>query len=347
MKRYIIGATLTMLTGAGAQAQVTLSAEGPTPGSSILTTVMTLGELAASTGIANFQIQDGQTLTDSLLNVARGTTDVAPVPLVAPFMLSRGAGPYANVGAEQGTELVNDVRALFTFGFGAIGLYSYDSSAVDGWHALEGRRVLNGPPSGGALANARAMIQLIAGLEDGSGYTGIQANWGQVGNMFADGTGEAAVLPIYLPADERITQASAAGAITLYSVPRDAYESEAFQNYLASPGTAGFMVPLADIPTQSGLTISSDDEYWRSPMSTGAIVVNASMSDEMAGALTRLMLDNVDTFKNRAPYMRYVNLGHVDLEFTGMCGNVPLTYHPAAVVAWEEAGYTVPDCAKP
>jgi hypothetical protein len=30
-----------------------------------------------------------------------------------------------------------------------------------------------------------------------------------------------------------------------------------------------------------------------------------------------------------------------------MCGPSPVKYHPGAVRAWEEAGYTVPDCAKP
>lgn len=339
-------ATLAIWAGTAATARVTLSAEGSNPGSSNLTTIMTLGELASSTGLANFQVQDGQTLTDSLLNVARGTTDLAPVPLIAPFMLARGAGPYASVGAEEGAQLVGNVRVLFTVGFGSMSLYSYDSSAVDGWNALEGRRVINGPPSGGALANARAMIQLIAGLEDGVGYTGVQSNWGQMGQTIADGTGEAAVLPIYFP-DERITQAAAAGAMTMYSVPRDAFESEGFQRYLASPGTVAFTVPVADLPAQEGLTIHSEDGVWRSPMTTGAIVVNASMSDEMAHALTRLLLDNLETFRNRAPYMGFVNIGAVDPSETGMCGNVPLVYHPGAIAAWEEAGFTVPDCARP
>jgi hypothetical protein len=29
-----------------------------------------------------------------------------------------------------------------------------------------------------------------------------------------------------------------------------------------------------------------------------------------------------------------------------MCGLNPLKYHPGSVAAWEEAGYTIPDCAK-
>lgn len=342
--QFVIIATACF--GTAAAAQVTMSAEGSNPGSSNLTAVMTLGELAANAGLADFQVQDGQTLTDSLVNVARGTTDVAPVPLIAPFLLSRGAGPYAAIGPEEGAQLVDTVAALFTFGFGSMSLYSYDSGSVDGWDTLEGKRIINGPPSGGALANARAMIQIIAGLEDGKGYQGVQSNWGQMGQMIADGSGEGAVLPIYFP-DERITQSAAAGSMTMYSVPKDAYESEAFQKYLASPGTVGFVHPVEELPQQEGVTIKSEDGIWRSPMTTGAMVVNAEMDFDTAKALTSLMLDNVETFETKAPYMRFVQIGEIDAEVTGMCGAVPLKYHPGAVAAWEEAGLTVPDCAKP
>lgn len=347
MKRTtaFIAVTVASFAAAAANAQ-TMTAEGSNPGSTPLTTIITLAELASAAGIADFQVQDGQTLTDSLVNVARGTTDVAPVPLIAPFLLSRGAGPYASIGAEQGSELIGKVSALFTLSFGAMSLYSYDSSSVSGWDTLEGKRIINGPPSGGALANARAMIQIIAGLEDGKGYEGVQSNWGQMSQFIADGSGDGVVLPIYFP-DERITQASAAGAMTLYSVPKAAYDSEAFQKYLASPGTVGFEVPLADLPQQDGLSIVSEDDMWRSPVTAGAVVVSSEMDFDTAKALTALFLDNLETFETKAPYMRLALLGAIAADETGMCGPNPMKYHPGAIAAWEEAGFTVPDCAKP
>lgn len=257
---------------AGSAIAQTMTAEGSTPGSPNLTTIMTLAELASAAGVADFQVQDGQTLTNSLVNVAEGSTDVAPVPLIAPFLLSRGAGPYASIGAAKGAELIENISALFTLSFGAMSLYSYDSSTVSGWDALEGKRIINGPPSGGALANARAMIQIIAGREDGKGYEGVQSNWSQMPQFIADGSGEGVVLPIYFP-DDRMTQAAAAGAMTMYSVPKAAYESEAFQRYLANPGTVGFEIPVTELPAQDGITVSSEDDAWRSPLTAGAVVV--------------------------------------------------------------------------
>ncbi|MBR9839381.1 MAG: C4-dicarboxylate ABC transporter substrate-binding protein [Rhodobacteraceae bacterium] len=344
--RDILATSLATSILAGSAIAQTMTAEGSTPGSSNLTTIMTLAELASAAGVADFQVQDGQTLTNSLVNVAEGSTDVAPVPLIAPFLLSRGAGPYASIGATKGAELIENISALFTLSFGAMSLYSYDSSTVSGWDALEGKRIINGPPSGGALANARAMIQIIAGLEDGKGYEGVQSNWGQMPQFIADGSGEGVVLPIYFP-DDRMTQAAAAGAMTMYSVPKAAYESEAFQRYLASPGTVGFEIPVTELPAQDGITVSSEDDTWRSPLTAGAVVVNSSMDFDMAKTLTTLMLENLDTFSSKAPYMRLVQLGKIDAKETGMCGPNPIKYHPGAIAAWEEAGFSVPDCAKP
>ena len=38
--------------------------------------------------------------------------------------------------------------------------------------------------------------------------------------------------------------------------------------------------------------------------------------------------------------------GETDVALTDMCGLNPMKYHPGAVAAWEETGYTIPDCAK-
>jgi len=48
-----------------------------------------------------------------------------------------------------------------------------------------------------------------------------------------------------------------------------------------------------------------------------------------------------------APFMSTLNYGVLDPKVAGLCGANPLKFHPGAVRAWEEAGYTVPDCAKP
>ena len=346
MKRITTFVTAAVLAATPGLAQVSITAETAAPVGAPYLSTTTLGEVASAAGVADFQALDSLTLTNSLQNVAEGKSDMTAVPFILPFLLSKGAGPYGKLGPEKGAELIANVQVLYTYNFGGMSLYHYNSSAVKGWGDLEGKNVVNGPPRGGALSNARALIKIATGLDDGSGYTGVQANWGQIVKTITDGSGDAVVLPIYFP-DSRMIQASASGEMPLHSVPRDIFEGEAMQKYLKRPGTVPFVFDLAGFTPPDGITVVSEDSTFRSPATAGGEVVQASMDFDLAKSLTAAYLANLDTLMAKAPFAKYVSFGGIDAAVTGMCGPNPLKYHLGAVAAWEEAGYTVPDCAKP
>ncbi|MCB1350198.1 MAG: C4-dicarboxylate ABC transporter substrate-binding protein [Maritimibacter sp.] len=327
-------------------AQANLTAETSGGGASNHVAMVALGEIAAEQGLANFQILDGQVLTNSLANLVAGQSDIVATPFILPFLMSRGAGPYASVGPEQGAEDIKKASVLFTYTFGGMSLYAFDSSSVHGWGDIEGKKILNGPPQGAALANGRALIQIVTGLKDGEGYEGVQVDWGQAVKTMTDGSVDAMVLPVYLP-DPRMTQASASGAMTLYSVPMEIIAGEAFQKYITSPGTGYLEVPIAGTGLPDEIKVVSEDDTFRSPTTTGGMVVSTDMDDELAYALTRAYLDNLDRFEAKAPIMKWVALGAVDPTVTGMCGANPLKFHPAAARAYADTGRTLPECALP
>lgn len=344
VKSILSLATAGVLCAGMAGAQTNLTVETTGQGASNHSILVTLGEIASSEGIADFQFLSDQVLTNSLLNLARGQSDIVPTPLILPFLLTKGAGPYATVGAEEGTAMMGKVSALFTFSFGGNTLYSFDSSNVKGWGDLGGKKVLNGPPQGAALTNSRNLVQLVTGFQDGKDYQGVQSAWGQMIQTITDGSADAMVLPLYLP-DPRMIQASASGSMTVYSVPKDVWEGEAMQNYLRSPGTGSFVEPIEEIDMPSGIAMSSEDDMIRMPIATGAIMVRNDMDEELAYKLTKAHLDNLETFKNAQPFMRQVGIGETDVAVTGMCGAVPVKFHPGAVRAYRDAGLTLPDCA--
>ena len=105
---------------------------------------------------------EGQTLTNSIQNVAEGKTDIASAPHILPFLMSRGVGPYGSLGAEKGAELASNLRSIYPYTLGVFFLFAYDSKNIGGWDDLKGRKIYNGPPRGGALTNARSMIQIVA-----------------------------------------------------------------------------------------------------------------------------------------------------------------------------------------
>jgi TRAP-type uncharacterized transport system substrate-binding protein len=335
------------LLSVSANAAENLSAETASPGGSIHLSMAHLAEVAAEAGIANIQVADGQTLTNSVQNVAEGKTDIAGTPYILPFLLSQGRGPYSKLGAEKGADLASNLRALYPVTLGIFALYAYDSKGLKGWSDLEGKTIYNGPPRGAALTNARAIIQLTTGLNEGAGYKGVQVNWGQAVKTITDGSADAIVLPILFP-DSRITQALASGSMTVWSIPKDKYESEPFQKYLRAPGSAPFTLPAADASLgEGGVTLATEDGVFRGLATIGGDIVNKNMSFDLAKALTKAHIDTLDRLKAKAPFARHAGYGVVDSVKSGMCGPNPLKYHEGAVAAWEEAGYTIDDCAKP
>ena len=344
MIKKIIAAGLAFgLVSGTASAQALLSAETGPAGTVPYTAMTTLAEIAAAEGIADFQVADGQTATNSLQNLAEGKTDVSISPLILTFLMSKGAGPYAKIGKEKGASRVSNVRVLHTYNYGGFGLYAYNSSGVKGWDDVAGKTILNGPPRGAALTNNRGILQIVSGVEDGKDYKGVQVSWGQMPKTITDGSVDAMMLPVTFP-DARISRTLSAGDMTLWSIPKDIWEGERMQKYVQSPGTVPLVFDLDDVAPVAGLTIVSEDGVWRSPTTVGAEVVHKDMDFEMAKALTAAVIANVDRFLTKAPYMATTQVGSIGL---GLCGPVPVKYHPGAVAAYEEAGFTVPDCAKP
>lgn len=337
---------LVVLLSSTAQAAENLTGETGSPGGSIHLSMAHLAEVAAERDIANVQVADGQTLTNSVQNVAEGKSDIAGSPYILPFLLSKGRGPYSKLGAEKGAELAANLRALYPVTLGIFSLYAYDSKGLQGWDDLEGRSIYNGPPRGAAVANARAIIQLTAGLKEGDGYKGVQVNWGQAVKTITDGSADAIVLPILFP-DSRITQALASGNMTVWSIPKDKWDSEPFQKYLRAPGSAPFTLTAADASLGDGVTLKTEDGTFRGLATIGGDLVNKNMSFDLAKALTKAHIETLDRLKGKAPFAKHAGYGIVDVVKSGMCGANPLKYHAGAVAAWEEAGYSIDDCAKP
>ena len=258
----------------------------------------------------------------------------------------RASGPYAGLGPEEGAKLAKNLAVLYTYRISVQGLFAYDSANISGWDGLEGKTIYNGPPRGAALTNARLLIKVNTGLEEGKGYDGIQVNWGQAVKTIQDGSADAMVLPMSFP-DPRVTAALASGDMTIYSVSKDVFGSEAFQNVGNLPGTVMFEMKVADMGYGDGVTISSEDDMFRGTGTVGADIVNVDMDFDLAKSLTTAFIENIEAiYHAKAPFMAGTWHGETDIALTDMCGNNPIKYHPGAVAAWEEAGYDIPDCAK-
>ncbi|MEM6939566.1 MAG: TAXI family TRAP transporter solute-binding subunit [Pseudomonadota bacterium] len=341
--KQMVAAAATLLMTSAAWAQVNLTAETASPGGATYLSPAHMTEIAGTAGIANIQLTDGQTLTNSVQNVAEGKTDIAAVPHILPFLMSRGVGPYGALGKETGAELASNLRAINPFTLGIFLLFAYDAKGVGGWDDIEGRKIYNGPPRGGALTNARTMIQLVTGLKDGEGYEGMQVNWGQSVATITGGEPDAAVLPELFPGS-RLTTATSAGKMTGWSMPKAVYDSEPMQKYMVAPGSAPFTISVADLQEKMGedWTFISEDETFRAFATIGGNVVHKDMDEALVYDLVTAYIGSLDALKAKAPFGDTVDF---DNPMLGMCGANPIKYHPGAARAWREAGYTLDDCA--
>ena len=332
-----------VLFGGAAGAQVNLTAETASPGGATHLSPAHMTEIAGTKGIANIQLADGQTLTNSIQNVAEGKTDIAATPYILPFLMSRGVGPYGSLGKEKGAELASNLRAINPFTLGIFLLYAYDAKNIDGWDDLKGRKIYNGPPRGGALTNARSMIQIVAGLKDGEDYEGLQVNWGQGTTLVTSGEPDAIVLPELFPGS-RLTSVTAAGKMTGWSMPKAAYESEEMQKYMQAPGSAPVTMDIATLREKMGddWTFISEDDTFRAFATIGGNVVHKDMDEQLVYGLVSSYVASLDDLKAKAPYGDTVGF---DIPMQGMCGANPVKYHPGAARAWIDAGYKIEQCA--
>lgn len=338
-------ATCLCFVAGSVSAQQNLTAEATSPGGPPFTSISHLAEIASAAGIANLQVQAGQTLTNSVLNIAQGKTEIGTAPLVLVFLLSKGLGPYSKQG-DKGAELASNLRALYPYNLGGYTMFAFDSTNMGGWDDLKDRVIYNGPPAGGALVGARQMLQLVGGVKEGEDYRGVQVNWGQSEKTISDGSAELFVLPESHPS-QRITSSQASGRVVIYSVPKDAFESEGFARWASSPGNAPVTIDGSKLGYGDGVTLVSDDGVWRGVNITAAEIVNKDMDDALVKALVSEYIKSMDKLIAKAPFVQNMGVGVIDAKLSGFCGPNPLKYHPGAVAAWEEAGYTIPDCAKP
>ena len=348
MKQAAIALFATSLTASAAHAEVNLTYHTAGAGTTVALTATALVEYAAERNIANIQLKDGQTGTNFTRDLAEGKIDLASGPFILPFLLSKGAGPYAKIEKDKAAELAGNIQLLYPYTLSVFTLYAYNAKGISGWDDLKGRKVLNGPPRGAATTNSRALGQVFGGVKHEKDYESITVNWNQASAAFVDGTADVAMIPVQFPGP-RETRNVAAGAMTMWSMPKDTFETKPAQKLLNKPGSTAYQAPISEVRAAlgDGWTVVSEDNTFRGMSVTGGDFANKSLDEEVAYQLTKAHIENIDNIKAIAPFMSTLNFGVVDVKVAGLCGPNPVKFHPGAVRAWEEAGYTIADCAKP
>jgi TRAP-type uncharacterized transport system substrate-binding protein len=347
MKRVLLTGVAAFFSMSVAHAQnITLTSASASPGGASDISAKFLAEVAAADKIATIQVQGGQVLTKTMVQVAQGKTDITASAFILNFLMSRGLGPYSNLGKEKGKVLAGNLQLLFPFHLAHFALVAFQTTGIDSYAKLKGKIVFNGPPRGGALVSARQVIRLASGgLVDGKGYTGKQIAWGQADSIFLDRTVDAAVRPATNPASW-VPVLMSAGKLNMVSIPKKLFEGKAFVKYANAPGNAAVVFPVKDLAHYGPkVRIITDDDMFRSIANSGGTMVNKNMSKKMAKALTASFVKHRKDLWRKTAFAKTSQFGNIDNKNFNFC-KAGIKFHPGAVEAWEEAGFKVIACAK-
>jgi len=348
MKRILLAGAAALMLASTAQAQgVKLTSAAAQPGGATDISAKYLAEVAAASKIATIQVQAGQVLTKTMVQVAQGKTDISASAFILNFLMSRGLGPYSGLGKAKGKVLAANLQLLAPFHLAHFVLVSFQSSGIDSYAKLKGKRVHNGPPRGGALVTARNVIRLSSGgLSEGKGYTGKQIAWGQANSIFLDGSVDAVVRPATNPASW-MPIFLAAGKLNMVSVPKGLFEGKAWTKYMNAPGNVPTVFPVKDLAHYGPkVRIISDDNMFRTVSNAGGTMVNKNMDKKLARALTAAFIKNIADLYRKTAFARTSQFGNVADKNFKFC-KAGIKFHPGAVEAWEAAGHKIVACAKP
>jgi TRAP-type uncharacterized transport system substrate-binding protein len=346
MKKLIFTSLAALFLALPAHAQnIKLTLECGSPDGATCTGGKHLAEVAAAAKVAAIQVSGGKVLTRSVRQVAEGKTDMAGSPLILPFLLSKGLGPYSGVGKKKGAELAKNLRILYGYHVASFYLIAFKSKGINSWDDLKGKTIFNGPPRGGALTIGRAVIKFMTGMSEGKGYTGKQVSWGSAHSLFLDGGVDAAVRPGNDP-PPFLPLFSSAGAVNVISYPLAKWNNPGFQKFVNGPGNKPKVFPIKSVNWGKGVNVISEDNMMRTLVNTSGDAVNKNMPKALAKKLTAAFIKSIPDLNRKAPWIKSALYGETDDKKMGFCA-VGMKFHPGAIEAFEEAGRKIPACAKP
>lgn len=323
-------AALAVVLGASpAVSAAPLKADTAAPAGMAAIVMQTMGKFAKRDHGIDIQINSGQTLTKSALNLAEGKLDLSSVSLSGIAEMRAGAGPYAKLG-EQAKDAYRKLRGLFGYFGGSYHVIVWADSGIESFADIKGRKVFTGPPAGAAVFQATGIIRVAAGYEPDKDYESVRLSWGAGLQAMQDGQVDVLIRPAPLGA-AFIEQLGFQRQFRLLSLTPEDLQSEAWKKLAADPWRMPGTIPAE---TYAGQVNNREDVI--AAAFTLGVAAHQDMDDETAYNLTRAFFDNLEEASATATPLKHLS---ADDALTGM--NIPL--HPGALRYFREKGIPVPD----
>jgi hypothetical protein len=321
----VVGAVFAMGLAGPVSAQ---SVKVETASACPLTITVLSAKYAKAEGI-DMQVNDGKTLTKSMMLAGQGQLDViSAVPAPYNFMKD-GAAMYASLGKEKSAELAGNLRGLWGYSCGVFLPMVWDESPIKTWDDLKGKKVFTGPPSGAAALDMEQFIEAMTGFKPNVDYTAVRLNWGGAQPAMRDGQLEAYMRPMQVPS-ALVDELTAIRPLRLLPVTAADLQKPGMQKLISKPGN--LMVTLKAHSYEKMMGIEQDMKL----PGLGLIqVAGKHVPDDVVYRVTKSFFDNIGEIHRNNPAYRTLT---IENPFSVL--NVPL--HPGAYKYFKEQGVTVP-----
>ena len=324
-------AVACMFSPAAAQSDI-LTAETANVGANSHIVTVLLSKFAKRNGV-EIQVNDGKTLTKSMLKAGLEQVDFATSVPALVGVMAAGKGPYKNQ-PEEAKKAAENIRSLFRFVAGVYHPFAYADSGVEDWGGLKGKKVLTGPPGGAASFYSEAIIKVMTGFEPDKDYEAVHVGWGVFSQTIRDRRVDAAIYaePV---GSANIEQLGVGGKFRILPIPDSVFESAEMREVLSAPGRGIDILPAGSYNAQ----VNNDSDI-RLPAYTFFQGVRKGLSEDVVYTVTRAFWENLDEVHATSPLVAGIT------KETALLGlNVPL--HPGALRYYREAGFDIPEDAVP
>lgn len=215
--------------------------------------------------------------------VHSGEVDVAITNNNLSVLANKGVGPYAKSGAM-------DLRALGSLHFSVLHMMTLDGSDINSIADLKGKRVAVGPAGGGTIPFMTQVLGLYGLSVDD--ITPSFLSYSDGFSQLSDGNVDAAFALSGYPAGA-VMQAQANKKLKHISLPAEDI-ARALEQY---PNYNNVVIPAEVYNTNADGSLLGVNNM---------LIVDASMSDEVALAITTAIYDNMDEFRAENAHARQI-----------------------------------------
>lgn len=262
-----------------------------------------------------------------MLSAANGDLEFFMHSTILYHHMSQGTAMYANLG--NAPELSQRLRGIFNFPVGAWHALTYADSGIETFDDIRGRTVFLGPPSGGATAFTRDIVEGATGMVAGEDFRVANMGFEAAQQGFQDRRIDVLIFPSLVPG-AFIQQLALTNRIRLIPLQPEDFDKP---GVIAAMGVPGRTRELIDPALYGGNLVNEEPV-----LTVGAWIgvgARADLPEELVYDATRAFWDNIHELHAQGPAFQGITL---DTALSAI--NMPL--HPGAIRFYEAQGLEIP-----